>query len=101
MKRTEYIQLLTNEDKVRIEFIQDHGKVLKFVVQYYSLIDSRWRTIMRIDNCHGFPHRHVYYLRRREFKVVLDKDTNTAFTGAKEYILKNFLKIKQNFLFAE
>ena len=54
---------------------------------------------MRIDNCHGFPHRHVYYLRRREFKVVLDKDTNTAFTGAKEYILKNFLTTSKFYSF--
>jgi hypothetical protein len=101
MKQIEYTQLLTDEDKLRIEFTQDRGKILKFVVQYYSLINSRWRTIMRIDNCHGFPHRHVYHLRKMEFKVVLSKDANTAFTEGKEYILKNFQKIAQNFLFSK
>lgn len=101
MKHTEYTQLLTNEDNLRIEFTQNRGKVLKFVVQYYGLINSRWRTIMRIDSCHGFAHRHVYHLRKKEFKVVLTKDNNTAFTEGKEYILKNFQKIKQNFLFSK
>ncbi len=100
MKRTEYTQLLTDKDKLRIEFTQHHGTISKFVVQYYSLIGSRWRTIMRIDNCHGFSHKHACYLHRKEFTVVLSREPNIAFTELKEYILKNLQKIKQNFLFA-
>lgn len=99
MKRANFIYRLTEADKVRIVFTQDRGKILKFVVQYYGLIESRWRTIIRIDNCHGSPHRHVYHLHKKEFKVLLESDSAVAFTESKEYILKNFEEIKENFLF--
>ncbi len=101
MKKIDYTQFLTNEDKIRIEFIQNRGKVLKFVVQYYGLINSRWRTIMRIGNHHSYPHKHVYHLRRKEFKIVIDTDDNMAFTEAKIHIIRDFKKIKENFLFSK
>ena len=101
MQTREYTQLLTDKDKLRIAFTKNKGKILKFVVQYYILTGSRWRTILRIDNCHGFSHRHIYHLREREYKVMLNKDINLAFTESKEYILKNFEKIKENFIFSK
>ena len=101
MKTKDYTQLLTNKDKLRIFFVEDRGKIKEFVVQYYSLIDSRWRTIIRIDNHHGYPHRHTYHLRRKEYRVVLNKDANLAFTESKADIIKNFEKIKENYIFAK
>ncbi len=100
MKKVDYIQALTEEDKVRISFTQDRGKILKFTVQYFALIKDRWRTIMRIDNCHGYPHQHVRHLHAEEFRVPLDKDTNLAFTEAQKYIANEFKKIKENFIFS-
>ncbi|KKS14687.1 MAG: hypothetical protein UU71_C0021G0010 [Parcubacteria group bacterium GW2011_GWB1_41_6] len=100
MKKVDYIQLLTDKDRVKIEFAQYRGKILKFVVQYYSLINSRWRTIIRIDNHHGFPHMHIYHLHKKEFRIQLDNnDNNNAFTKSKEHIIRNFKKIKENFIF--
>jgi len=101
MQTKESTQLLTDKDKLRISFTKHKGKILKFVVQYYSLTGSRWRTIMRIDNSHGFSHRHVYHLRKKELRVVLSGDTNSAFTESKTYILKNFQRIKENYLFSK
>jgi len=101
MEHKSYVQLLTDEDKLKIEFTQDRGVIIKFVVQYYSLMASRWRTVMRIDNCHGFAHRHVYHLQNKEYKVPLNKDANKAFTEAKAYIVKNLHVIKENFLFSK
>lgn len=99
MENKHYVQALDDKDKVKIIFAQNHGKIIKFVVQYYALVGRRWRTVMRIDNCHGFAHQHVYHLRGKGYKLSLNKDTNIAFTEAQGYIKKNFVKIKENFLF--
>lgn len=101
MKKVDYIQPLTEEDRVKISFTQDKGRILKFVVQYLALINSRWRTIMRIDNCHGYPHQHVYHLHSKEFVVTLEKDNNLAFTEAQKHIITEFSKIKENFTFSK
>ena len=98
MKNVSYIHPLTSEDKIKIEFSQDKGLVLKFVVQYHALINSRWRTIMRIDNCHGRPHMHRYYLLRKQLRVELGDSNEEAFTEAKRYIVSGFQKIRMNYL---
>lgn len=98
MKEINYTQLLTNEDKVRIYFKKHRGKITKFVVQYFSLINKRWRSIMGIDNCHGYPHKHTYHLQKKEYVVLLAKNNNIAFTEAKHFVLKDFKKVKENFL---
>lgn len=101
MQTKEYTQLLTDKDKLRIAFTKNRGKILKFVVQYYSLTGSRWHSIMRIDNIHDLPHRHISHLHKKEYRVVLNKDSNSAFTEAKAYIIKNYKSIKENYIFAK
>ena len=98
MENKKYTQFLTDEDKLSISFIQSRGKIISFSVNYSARIKNRWRYVMRIDNCHGYPHQHTYYLHRRQYRVVLGNDTNTTFTEAKHHIIKNFQKIKENFL---
>lgn len=98
MKKKEYSQQLSDEDKLYISFTKDKGKIRNFCVNYSSLINGRWKDIMRIDNCHGYPHKHTFHLRRREFKVILGEDSNKVFTEAKEYIIKNLVSIKNNYL---
>jgi len=94
----EYLRLLSEQDKVKIKFQTRNGKVVFFVVQYYALINGKWKTIMRADNCHGFGHLHKYHLQNREFQVSLDQDTAEAFNFAKRHIIENFSKIKENYL---
>ena len=98
MKEIKYIQPITDEDKVKIYFNKRRGKITKFVVQYFGLINGRWCSIMRIDNCHGYPHKHTYHLQKKEYVILLEKDNNAAFTEAKQFVLKEFKKIKDNFL---
>jgi hypothetical protein len=100
-KEIEYRRLLTPEDEVRIRFVKNRGRILKFVVQYYTKIKKHWLTVMRIDNCHGYPHKHIYHLHKKEFMLVLPKDNNIAFTEAQNFIKNNFKKIKENFLFSQ
>jgi hypothetical protein len=100
MKKAEYTLSLTDVDKLRIEFIQHRGKILKFVVQYHALIETRWRVVIRMDNCHGLPHQHVYHLHKKQYKLPLGVDNNTAFTQAKTSVMRDFKKLKENFLFS-
>jgi len=101
MKEVDYIQLFTDEDKVRIYFKKRRGKIVRFIVQYFSLTGGRWRSIIRIDTCHDYPHIHTYHLQRKENVIRLKGDNNRLFTEYKEYIIKNFRKIKDNFTFSK
>ena len=98
MKKVEYPIRLTEEDRVRVLFLKDRGKIKHFVIQYYALINGRWRTIMRIDTCHEFPHKHTYHLKTKEYKVNLSGNFNIVFTESNNFIKRNFYKIKENFL---
>ena len=98
MPDKEYIQFLSSEDKLKVKFSTRNGKVVFFVVQYYAKIRGKWVTVMRADNCHGTGHLHKYYLQSKEYKVLLNKENNKAFSQAREYIQKDFLKIKENYL---
>ena len=98
MKSKDYTQYLTKEDKINVSFTQNRGKISNFSVNYSSLINGRWRHIMRVDNCHGQPHRHTYHLHRKEYRVILGSNVNMLFTWAKKYIIKDYRKIKENYL---
>lgn len=101
MKEVDYNIVLTEEDKVRIKFRKKHGRIEHFIVQYFALINSRWRSIMRIDTCHGYAHKHTYHLNKKEHLVALSESgnvLNNVFTESSSYIKTNFRKIKQNFL---
>lgn len=98
MPEKEYRKLLSLEDKLTIRLVTKKGKVVFFVVQYYALIKGKWKTIMRADNCHGTGHIHRYHLQSKEFKLSLNKENSKAFNDAREHIMKDFIKIKENFL---
>lgn len=101
MKETNYSYLLTEEDRFRIVFQKRRGKIEYFIVQYYALINSRWRSIMRFDTCHGYAHKHTFHLHKKEYIVNLTNkgdDLNEVFTESSDYIKNNFEKIKSNYL---
>lgn len=98
MKEPDYVLLLTQEDKIRVAFRQNHGKIEHFIVQYYALMDGRWRTIMRIDTCHSYAHKHTFHANNRQYVVRLPGDLNIVFTESTNFVTKNFEKIKENYL---
>ena len=92
---------MTEEDKLRIMFIKKKGKITKFIVQYSSLINNRWRAIMRVDTCHNYAHKHTFRLKNKEYIMDLTAkgdDLNNVFTEWASFIKNNFSKIKDNFL---
>lgn len=101
MKEADYSYPLTEEDKIRIAFRKKHGKIEYFIVQYFALINSRWRSIMRFDTCHGYAHKHTFHLIRKEYIMNLTgpgDNLNEVFTQVSKYVKSDFQKIKSNFL---
>lgn len=98
MKSKNYTQPLTEEDKLNISFTENRGKISKFSVNYSSLINGRWRYILRVDNCHEVVHKHTYHLHRKQYRVVLGNNVNMLFTWSKKYIIENYQNIKANYL---
>lgn len=95
---------LSEEDRIRTYFKKHRGRLTKFIIQYRTLLNSRWRSVMRVDTCHGFAHIHTFHLEKNEIVVKLSsglEDNNKLFTIHKNYIINNFRKIKENFLFSK
>ena len=98
MQRKNYTRPLTADDRIHVSFSKHRGVILTFSVNYAARIDGRWREIFRVDNCHGTPHIHRYYLRRKQFKLSLSDSNNQAFTLAYTYVVTNFQAIRENYL---
>ena len=99
MKEKDYPLEFSPEDKVRIFFRQNRGEIDHFIIQYYAKLDGKWRTIMRIDTCHGFAHLHVFHANGKERVVRLPGDLNSVFTERRDMVMNNFIKIKENYLY--
>jgi hypothetical protein len=97
-----YTRFITGgRDKIKIEFSKNRGKIQSFTVQYYALIHGHWRSIMRVDTCHGYAHKHTFHIDGRQYitKLSDDKeDLNKIFTESSKFIVWNIKKIKENFL---
>jgi hypothetical protein len=101
IKKTIYKKWLTNEDFLLIELFTKRGKIIQFLLQYDALIEGKYRTILRTDNCHGSsPHKHVFHRQKGTFKQKLNLEPHEAFHQGFKLIKENFLQIKENFIFA-
>src|SRR3989344_8495465 len=98
MKEKEYFKRLTEQDKIRIFFRKDRGKIKHFVVQYLSLRGGRWRSIVRVDTCHGYPHKHIFHANGQQYVTKMRGDLNLIFTESIEYIVDSYKKIMVNYL---
>ena len=99
MQNKEFIQIVSPEDRLRIRFTKNRGRILQFVVGYEILLKGHWRVVMRYDNCHGSsPHKHTYYLQSKSYKVTLDMSPEDALTESKSSILNNLQSIRANYL---
>ena len=98
MKRRDYKQILSPEDRLRVRFTEDRGRILQFVVGYDVLYQGRWRVLMSFDNCHGSsPHKHTYYLQSSAYKVDLNMSSEEALTESKKLILEHLQTIRANY----
>ena len=57
MNESEFFIPLPNAAALRVRYLKDRGRILRFVVQLEVLIDRDWTPIVRYDNAHQFVHR--------------------------------------------
>ncbi len=57
MNENEFFIPLPDAATLRVRYLKDRGRILRFVVQLEILIDHDWTPIVRYDNAHQFVHR--------------------------------------------
>lgn len=100
MKRKTIIYNLeeNDEERLRMEFVTDKGKVKDLVVQYESLLNNEWIAIVRYDCSHGFFHRDTMKRNgRRRKKEIRVSNLNEALNYALADIKINWENYKENY----
>lgn len=99
MKEKSYFRPLGLEDRARVFFKLERGKVIHFMVQYETFIEGKWFPIVRYDTAHRFVH--VDFLsstgQKKKIKILIN-DYGDALTFSIHDIDKNWEKYKQNYL---
>jgi hypothetical protein len=53
-------EILAHEDRLRIKFAVERGKVIRIdLVQYEAEVHGQWWPVVRYDMAHGYLHRDV------------------------------------------
>lgn len=98
-KVTAYCYLLTLSDRKRHEHTTIQGKVVRFVVQYETLVEGAWCPVVRYDTAHGFPHVDRMFPDGRVEKMpLLTTDVAEALTVADEDIEEHWETYKADYL---
>lgn len=59
MGSKEYIVDFTSNDRKRFYIETKRGKVVRFAVQFETLIKEEWRPVVRYDTVHGYAHKDI------------------------------------------
>ena len=81
MNRKTYLKYLEKSgiERLRFRIEVDKGRVVDLMVQYETLIDGIWHTIVRYDMAHGFFHRDTLYPDGEKVKTAIEiSDLNVA-----------------------
>src|SRR5215510_9540313 len=99
MKERVFIRWLSFEDRSRQVMVVDEGKIIRFVVQYETLIAGEWCPVVRYDTAHGFAHKDVLSPGGGiERKIAVSYAYNEAFTNAEIDIKLNWHRYKEEYL---
>jgi hypothetical protein len=91
LRQKSFVRYLDPDNRVRISFQVDRGKIKRFVAQYESFLDAEWHPIIRYDTAHGFAHADLFRPSGKAEKIPMQtKDFSEAFTLAQEDISRNW-----------
>lgn len=86
------------EDRLRIKFAVNKGKVINIMVQYETMINNVWHEIVRYDCSHGFLHRDVIYPNKKQEKQPLNiENMNDALQYAEQDIKDRWRWYKERY----
>lgn len=57
MEQREFHIPLPDDSALRVRYIKDRGRILRFVVQLEVFLEGNWLPVTRYDNAHQFVHR--------------------------------------------
>lgn len=93
-----YVLIVGATDRIRVWFKKDRGKIIEFVVQYETLVRSKWQAVIRYDTAHGAPHTDVIRPDGTKEKRLLHfPNFNDAFSYAEEDIKANWEQYRQRY----
>jgi hypothetical protein len=99
VKEKIFIRWLGSEDRSRQIVALDEGKIIRFVVQYETLVAGEWYPVVRYDTVHGFAHKDVLSPSGAiEKKITVSYGYNEAFTNAEIDIKLNWQRYKEEYL---
>jgi len=101
VKEISYQTFLKNneEEKLRIRIKTEKGKVVDMVVQYETLLNSKWTAIVRYDCAHGFFHRDILFPKgEREKQTIAITSLEDALNYAEQDIKDRWEFYKERYL---
>ena len=91
--------MLSSDDRRRYSHAKRGGRIVRFVVQYETVIAGRWLPVVRYDCAHGAAHKDVLDIRGREEKHLLGvSDLREAIATADADIRRNWQRYKERFV---
>lgn len=101
MNEKEFYIFLGNQlnDRIRVRFEKEGGKIIDLVIQYEALISGKWMAVVRYDCAHGFFHRDLLHPNGDKEKKVIDApDLKYAFTFARQDLEDRWEWYKEQFI---
>ncbi len=99
MRDVEYVNRISPTDRYRHWRRSEKGRVLKFTVQFETLLEGQWRPVVRYDTAHGYVHKDLIHPHQRQGKIfIVAQSFNEGLTLAEEDIRRNWMKYKAAFL---
>jgi len=98
MRTVEFRRLLDDKNAVRVSFVVERNRVLRFMVQLECRFNDEWEPVVRYDTAHGFAHRDVLHPSGKTDKIeTAVRDYNEALTFAIHDLTDNWAKYRRRY----
>jgi hypothetical protein len=100
MGEKEYLRSIRpGQDRIRYHHLTEGKRVIKFLVQYETFIEGKWREIVRYDSAHGHPHKDVLHPDGSQDKEYFQGWSNAeVLTYGQEDIRKRWTEYRQAYI---
>ena len=88
-------------DVVRVHFVKNGPFIIRFTVQYETLINGKYKPVVRYDTAHGFAHRDTldWHGETVHWQPMHDRDDfRAALTEAITDLTTNWQRYRSEFL---
>jgi len=98
MRTVEFRRLLDDKNAVRVSFVVERNRVLRFMAQLECRFNGEWEPVVRYDTAHGFAHRDVLHPSGKTDKIeTAVRDYNEALTFAIHDLTDHWAKYRRRY----